>query len=100
MESKQTRGGPTANCRDNTNWFDPGLLKGKEIFMTVRHTDTHTQIYMYTYIFVCVNMKAKGQPVRQFIHTSTQNRQGEHFYGDFCLKKIRITSNLPDTSQH
>lgn len=54
MESKQTCGGPTANCRDNTNWFDPGLLKGKEIFMTVRHTDTHTQIYMYPYIFVCV----------------------------------------------
>lgn len=54
MESKQTCGGPTANCRDNTNWFDLGLLKGKEIFMTVRHTDTHTQIYMYAYIFVCV----------------------------------------------
>lgn len=54
MERKQTRGGPTANCCDNTNWFDPSLLKGKEIFMTVRHTGTHTQRYMYTYIFVYV----------------------------------------------
>lgn len=71
MESKQTRGGPTANCRDNTNWFDPGLLKGKEIFLTVRHTDTHTHKYICTHIYlcVCVNMKAKEQPVRQFIHT-------------------------------
>ena len=49
VQSKQTRGGLTANCRDNTNWFDPSLLLGKEICATHTHTHTHTQ-HMKTYV--------------------------------------------------
>lgn len=50
VQSKQTRRGLTANCRDNTNWFDPSLLLGKEICTTVRHiyTHTHTRVNMHS----------------------------------------------------
>lgn len=89
MQSKQTCGGLTANCRDNTNWFDPSLLLGKEICTTVGHRHTHTgKICKHT---------GPGGAVKLFSSTFMQTRDEVSLtlVGFYCRKEQTIVIYSP-----